>query len=146
MSPYHICLHARPPHVTEGDVVVIAGYEVAALAIRPESCGAPFGVSFEEAAEALATLPRMFVEPDGSFVWVGGSADSRWQIDGSLYDRDGRLLYVELKGCCPLAELELLWRAFGWPEQPLVVQLVQQAVFVEEPEFRRLIRPASPRG
>lgn len=137
MAPFHICLHTRPSIVASGEVVLIDGCAVATLAIRPDSCGAPFGVSFEEASEALATLPRMFVEPDGSFVWVGGSADSRWQIDGSLYDRDGRLLYVELKGSCPLAELELLWRAFGWPEQPLVVQLVQQAVFVEEPEFRR---------
>jgi hypothetical protein len=61
-----------------------------------------FAVSFEQASSALDTLDRLFLEPDGSFVWTGETvADSpeaapprRWQLDGEVYDRDGRLAYV----------------------------------------------------
>ena len=67
----------------------------------------PFPATFEAAAAALARLDRMFFEPDGAFVWVA-EGEPRWQVDGVLYDRDGRLLYVELKGRCPEDKFDLL--------------------------------------
>ena len=142
MFPFHICLHARPQDVAAGETVELDGRTSATLAVEPASLVSPMSVSFEEAAESLARLPRMFVEPDGSFVWVGESAEPKWQIDGCLYDRAGSLLYVELKGSCPPAEFDLLLRAFGWPASSLIVQLVRQAVFVEEQAFRRLLETA----
>lgn len=107
---------------------------------RPEKTGADevafFGRTFEEVAEDLAALPRMFVEPDGSFVWVGGS-ESEWQLDGMLYDGPGRLWYLELKGRCPETEFNLLLLALGWPETPVAFQLVREALWLDEPAFRR---------
>ncbi|NND96549.1 MAG: hypothetical protein HKN47_04370 [Pirellulaceae bacterium] len=60
-------------------------------------CG-PIATTFESAAARLQALPRLYLEPDGSFVWtqVGGSE----QIFGMLYDAEGQLQYVELRGQC----------------------------------------------
>jgi hypothetical protein len=105
---------------------------------------AGFAISFEQAYEALDTLDRMFIEPDGSFVWTGEespiAADAglplRWQVDGELYDHGGRLAYVKLKGRAPLAVLEQLLAALGWPETPLLFQLVEQGKTFDEAQFR----------
>lgn len=91
-------------------------------------------VSFEQVAEAMSALPRMFFEMDGSFVWRGSSADTTaqtsaaqasvsrstanstaegtdsstdWQVDGMVYDAAGQVARVELKGHCPL---EIFWQ------------------------------------
>jgi len=98
---------------------------------------AVFPVTFEQAESSLAALPRMFIEPDGSFVWVADRGERAWQIDGQLYDRNGRLLYVEVKGNCPADALDRLLRAFGWPDVPLVFQLIREAVYLDEAGFRR---------
>ncbi|HEV3340229.1 MAG TPA: hypothetical protein VG125_07720 [Pirellulales bacterium] len=95
-----------------------------------------FACSFEEVVEALGRLPRMFVEPDGSFVWVA-SEEPGWQIDGVLYDGTARLWYVELKGCCPQAQFDELLSSLGWPQRPVTFQLVQEAATLDEEEFRR---------
>jgi hypothetical protein len=79
---------------------------------------ASFPVTFEAVFAALEAWPRMFIEPDGSFVWVSeertpeGSL-AAWQIDGHLYDRDDRLLYVELQGTCPRSAFEQLLTVCG---------------------------------
>ena len=106
-------------------------------AISPDSFDrrAVFGVSFEEAAARLAELPRLFFEPDGSFVWVG---DKGWQIDGQLADRDGCVTSVQVKGACPAEEIEPLLGVFGWPQTEVVFELRQAGVFLAETEFCRL--------
>ena len=63
--------------------------------------GNPFDCTWEEAAERLQALPRMIFEPDGSWIWSGGVGATRWQIDGHLFDFDGRLHRVELHGDSP---------------------------------------------
>ena len=83
-------------------------------------------------------LPRMFIEPDGSFVWVSTDAvQPTWQVDGSLYDRNGRLLYTELKGTCSRDPFQSLLGALGAvpSSSELVVQLVRYAVILETEEF-----------
>lgn len=140
MIPFHICVHARPAHVSTGESVVLEGRSLATLAIRPDALRMPLGVSFEDATESLARLPRMFIEPDGSFVWVSEHAASPLQIEGCLYDRDGKLLYVELKGACPRGELERLLRAFGWSATPFVFQLMRQAVYLDEEAFWQFLK------
>jgi hypothetical protein len=110
---------------------------VNALPLLPESLGIPFSISFEGATRHLAALPRMFIEPDGSFVWVGNEKNADWQVDGVLYDRQGRLLYIEMKGHCPQAAFDELLRAWGWPETRLIFQVVPRAVFLAETDFRR---------
>lgn len=108
----------------------------AAAANTAERSAAVFDRTFEEVADALGSLPRLFVEPDGSFVWVS-SGEPAWQLDGVLYDGTERLWYVDLKGRCPEAEFDRLLAALGWPETPLCFQLVRQAIWFEELAFRR---------
>src|SRR4051794_7199501 len=99
---------------------------------------APLAVTFDAALAALEAIPRMFIEPDGSFVWTGTGQDGRaWQVDGNLIDRGDALAYVDLKGSCPEQQFDVLLAALGWPQKRLVFQLPRQGVFLEELEFRR---------
>jgi hypothetical protein len=101
--------------------------------------GGPLAVSFDATTASLAALPRMFIEPDGSFVWVGTRPEGElWQVDGNLIDRGEVLAYVELKGCCPVERFDEFLRALGWPEAPLAFQLPRRGIYLAEDEFRRL--------
>lgn len=60
--------------------------------------GERFPVSFEAYADALRDWPGMYFEMDGSFVWAVDAEPMRLQVDGMIYDRDGAIEYVELKG------------------------------------------------
>jgi hypothetical protein len=91
-----------------------------------------FAVSFEDVAGSLDRIDRLFIEPDGAFVWAGDA----WQIDGTLYDRDGRLQYVELKGMLPSGDLDRLLDALGWPATPVVFELVREGKMLDEAAFR----------
>lgn len=96
-------------------------------------------ISFDAAFVRLSQLPRLFIEPDGSFVWRGSdSTGSQWQVDGNLIDQGPALAHVELKGCCPEERFDELLAAVGWPQQPLVFQLPRRGVVLEEAEFRRM--------
>lgn len=101
-----------------------------------EQSAALFDRTFEQVADELSLLPRMFIEPDGSFVWVS-AGEPGWQLDGVLNDGAGHLWYAELKGRCPDAEFNRLLAALGWPQTPLCFQLVREAVWLDEPAFRR---------
>ena len=57
----------------------------------------------------------MFCEPDGSFVWVSSQGEPAWQLDGNLYDRNSRLLFVDLKGTCPRGAFDQLMTASDGP-------------------------------
>jgi hypothetical protein len=104
-----------------------------------------FTRSFEEVVDLLVKLPRMFVEPDGSFVWVSPH-EPAWQVDGVIYDRAGRLWYAEIKGRCPEEQFDQFLSALGWPQTPVVVQLMQEAVQLGEDEFRRRVGWRHPQG
>jgi len=109
------------------------------ISIVGSLAGDPLVASFDSAIADLAALPRMFIEPDGSFVWRGTTlAGEAWQVDGNLIDRGDVLAYVELKGCCPVERLDEILRALSWPESQLAFQLTQRGVTLEEAEFRRL--------
>jgi hypothetical protein len=136
MYNFQIVLHARPAEAVPDGVIDVEDRQVAILAVPPATLATCFRVSFEEAEAALAQLPRMFIEPDGSFVWVAAEGEPRWQVDGVLYDRDERLLYVDLKGSCPAAAFDQLLTALGWPETEVMMQLTRAAVFLDEKTFR----------
>ena len=138
MSDFRIVLHARNPHVRSGEVLTIDGARIATLSVSATDLAHSFSISFETACQRFNELPRMFLELDGSFVWTGRSGDGAWQLEGSLLDRGGRLLFVEIWGCCPPAAFDELLRALGAPETPVMIQMVRHAVYVEEMEFRRL--------
>jgi hypothetical protein len=136
VSPFHATIHARPTEAKPAGAVTIAGVEWPALHVPQAALAAPFAITFEEAADRLAQLPRMHVEADGSFVWVSATADGSWQIDGVLYDRGGRLLFADLKGNLSPHGLDELLAALGWPQTPVIFQLVREAVFLDEATFR----------
>src|SRR5829696_1862669 len=77
-------------------------------------------VPFDQAITALAALPRMLVEPDGSFVWTANlDVVPRWQVDGNLVDGGETLYYVELKGSCPAEAFDELLKCVATPSVKL---------------------------
>ena len=99
---------------------------------------ASFACTWEDAAAMLERLPRMIFELDGSFVVSGEVDGRRWQVDGHLFDFADRLHRLELRGECPPSAFDELLRCVGWPEQPLVFEIVREGITVDEREFRRL--------
>ncbi len=137
---FEVSLHAMP--VTDGPVP--AGPPLQdqwgtwpTLALRPEQFSEPLPVNFDEALERLGQLPRCYAEPDGSFVWTSPREGLRWQVDGNLYERDERVLLVDLKGSCPPAEFDQLLACFGVPPAAVVAQLVRSAVSIDEATLRQ---------
>lgn len=96
---------------------------------------ANLAVSFEDAVSQLESLPRMFIEWDGSFVWRNACDDStdvessQWQLDGMVYDHLGAIRYLELKGCCTQNAWKQLLSILGWPEQELIIHHVDEGRF-----------------
>jgi len=135
---FHCTVHARPAGAVNGSTTRLRDSDFATVQIDRAALGVQFPVSFEQAADALGALPRMYCEPDGSFVWVSAAdQEPKWQVDGVLYDRAGRLLHVDLKGDCPEDKFDELLGSFGWPTVAFIFQLAREAVFLEEREFRR---------
>lgn len=100
----------------------------------------PMAIGFDEALDRLASLERLYAEPDGSFVWTSPRDSRWWQVDGNAAEKEGRLLLADLKGSCPAAEFDRLLASFGWPQQLVMMQLVRSARFLDEPTFRRHAR------
>ncbi len=79
---------------------------------RGPEAGVPIETTWEAAFEKLAELPRMFAEPDGSFLWTSDDPLVPWQLEGTLFD-DGQVIRrVELVGNCPLREWQQFLSAF----------------------------------
>lgn len=135
---FYVTVHARPPQGGTGKEIELAGRKLRTLQIAPEVLSTTtFACTFETARARLGELERFYCEPDGSFVWTSAQGEASWQIDGNLYDRNERLLFVDVKGTCPAEALDRFLEALGWPETPLVFQLTREAVFLDEAEFRR---------
>ncbi len=135
MYRFRIHIHPRGENIAVGETVTLDKQEIATLAV--EGNPASFSVTFDKASEILGTLPRMFIEPDGSFVWAGELDGRRWQVDGVLYDAGPGLAYVDLSGRCPPNEFDQFLAALGWPAAAVMFQLADAGVFVGEQEFRR---------
>lgn len=132
-------------HALAGDAAAAASYRDAwgewpTLEVPHAALAVPLAVSFDEAFDRLARIERMFAEPDGSFVWASPREGLSWQVDGNAFERQGRVLLVDLKGSCPEAAFDRLLAAFGWPDQAMMMQLVRPAVFLAEETFRRHAR------
>jgi len=84
--------------------------------------------SFESLAEILGRMPSMFFEMDGSFVWVDHSFTPASQMDGMVYDRQGKLEYVEVKGACNAYQ----WKSLCQAVCGLVIQQPLEANCREE--------------
>jgi hypothetical protein len=137
-TSFHIAIHARPAGLSAGAPVVLRDATLRTLDVPEELRFTPWHISFESACERLNHLPRMFVEPDGALVWVStDDVHPRWQLDGNLWDRESRLLELELKGHCTARAWEDLLDALQCDPLRLMIRLVRHGVFVEDAEFRR---------
>jgi len=134
---FDVSLHPLPGDSIAGPPLVDPHGTWPTIVPPPAAAGMTMAADFETALDRLAALERAYVEPDGSFVWVGPGGEGRWQIDGNAYERHGRVLVVETKGTCPEEILDRFLAVWGWPGQALAVQLVRAGVFVDEPTFRR---------
>ena len=133
---FYVIAQTKPAVAAAGPSVRIGDHDIPTLMVPRSALGKPFAVSFEEVAEKLTRLERMDFEPDGYFLWSGATGQDRWQVDGHLYDRAQRLLMVSLKGSCPPERFDKLLTAIGWPDTPLMFELVQEDVYVDEAGFR----------
>jgi periplasmic divalent cation tolerance protein len=106
------------------------------LTVAQDDLVRPLSIGFDEALERLGRLERMFVEPDGALVWTGSVEGRPWQVDGNAWERDGRLVHLDLKGCCPPAAFDALLGACGWPTGAVMMQLVRAGVLLDEETFR----------
>lgn len=139
---FEITLQARPAEATAGPPLTDAWGTWPTLEVPKATLATPLAIGFDAALARLEAIERLYAEPDGSFVWscsraAEAAAPGFWQVDGNAAERDGRLLLVDLKGSCPAAEFDRLLAAFGWPDQPVMMQLVRAAVFLDEATFRR---------
>jgi hypothetical protein len=140
MYSFNTTIHARPAAARPGPVVTLRGLQLATLAVAPAEVAGGFARTLEDVLEALGRLDRMFVEPDGSFVWVSPAGRPAWQLDGVVLDREGRVLYVDLLGTCPPEGLDEMLSSLdgaGKSAVRAVFQLRHEALFLDEPEFRR---------
>lgn len=132
---FHAIIHAAPESTPETAIIELDGQPLSTL--RLSQLQTRFEMSFEDVAEAFEALPRMFLEPDGSFVWVAGAGRGGFQLDGLLVDDGVRLLTVEVKGQADQGGFEQFLRSLGWPGQSVVFQLVTHGIYLSEGEFRK---------
>ena len=143
---FDVSVHALPVEATPGKRHVDAWGEWPLLDVPQTALVRPLAVGFDAALERLASLERMYVEPDGSFVWTSRREGLSWQVDGNAAEREGRVLLVDLRGSCPPPEFDRLLAALGWPGLALVFQLVRPAVFLDESTFRKHALARGTRG
>lgn len=134
---FDVSVHAFPAEARPAGRHVDDRGDWPTLHVPPAALTVPLAAGFDAALDRLAALERMYVEPDGSFVWTSPREGLWWQVDGNAAEREGRVLLVDLRGSCPPAEFDRLLAALGWPADPLVFQLVRPAVFIDEATFRR---------
>ncbi len=133
---FDIVVHAKPTSAAAGPTYTLRGVDLPTLAITAAECPS-FDRTFEEVAADLERFERMYFEPDGSLVWVSSNLDDPWQLDGMLYDRDGRVRHVELKGSCPSEAFDRITAVLGLPSSAMVFQLTREAQFLDDATFRR---------
>jgi len=134
-ATFDVVLHPLPGPPRPGETLV-DGRGAWPTILLP-GADATFAVGFDEALARLDGLGRAFVEPDGSFVWVGPGQGDRWQVDGNAWERAGRVASVDVRGRCPAEELARfldVWRSSG---EGMAVALVRAGVCLDEPTFLR---------
>ncbi len=145
MKPFHCFVQRRPQDAsefaspTESKAMKDQTPEPSVLQISAEARGMTFSIRFDDVYQGLMQLPRMFIEPDGSFVWVGSQVNGvwPWKLDGLLQDGGIHLAFLELKGHCRVEQFDQILMTLGWPDEPVMFQLAREGVFISEAAFRQ---------
>jgi hypothetical protein len=135
MARFHALLFPRPVADPPVEEIVLAGEMWRTLVVTEIDLHRGWKLTWEEAMARLSKLPRLYPEPDGSFVW----ATDHGRLSGVLYDRNGRMCYAELFGECEWRIVAEFLAACGAPEERFVFQLPEEGVTLEEEEFRELV-------
>ena len=138
MYAFECSLHALPDRdaSASGEPLTDSYGQWLTLLIAQDQLSTPLPIGFDDVLKQLGNLPRLYADPDGSFVWTSPQENTRWQVNGNLYERNDRVLFVEIKGSCPAAEFDQLLAYFLQDEKACVVQLTRPAVFVTAKVFR----------
>ena len=138
MYAFECSLHALPDSSAfeSGKPLTDSCGQWPTLLIAQDQLNSPLPIGFDDVLNQLGSLPRLYAEPDGSFVWTSTHDHARWQVNGNLYERNDRVLFVELKGSCPASEYDQLLACFLPDKKACVVQLTRPAVFVTAEVFR----------
>ncbi len=135
MAQFHTLLFPRPEAEPPVQNIVVRGKNWPALVVAEVDLHRGWKLSWEEVMARLSALPRLYPEPDGSFVW----ATDRGRLSGVLYDRDGRMCYAELFGECDWPMLAEFLAACGAPAERFVFQLPEEGVTLGEETFRMMM-------
>ena len=128
-NTFHIVLQGRPS--------ALAADAEGRLAVRKDQLALPLACTFDDAYAKLAELDKLFIEPDGAFLWTGWDRsldppNELWRLDGCLYDSGPRLQYVELKGHSGAEPWARFLAALNANDDNTMIQ------FVESGQFRTL--------
>ena len=104
MYAFECSLHALPDReiLASGATLTDSCGQWPTLLIAQDQLITPLPIVFDDVLNQLNTLPRLYAEPDGSFVWTSPQENIRWQVNGNLYERNDRVLFVEIKGSCDI--------------------------------------------
>lgn len=136
---WHITVHAHPEKPLERIPITLKGRDVLRLELPSEWLTKPMLLSFDTVLERLEQLPRLYIEPDGSFIWIGPQGPDQWKFDGQLHDSTGGLMTMELKVSGTAPDLDALLGCLEWPERSYVFQLVHEGVYLEDEQVRLLL-------
>lgn len=132
---FHVFWHGLPENCAEGPDWQSPFGPIRTLRPTSNDLALPWPVSFEQGRCALERLGRLFAEPDGSFVWRPADGE---QVDGQCYDRDGQLLYLELRGDCSGLHIERLKDSLVPSDLAIGVQLARDGIFLAWSDWRTL--------
>jgi hypothetical protein len=108
-----------------------------------ENCVAD-GATFDQLAERLSAWPRLYFEPDGSFVWADEANGQAFQLDGQIHDGRSGVDSVELKGYAPASVFSALLAALGWSDAAFVVLRLPGGELISRHEAERFLEPITP--
>jgi len=139
MRSFHAVVHRFTGRGSAERIVAVGDGSARGLDVAAEQLLEPWPIDFQTAFDRLEGLPRMYIELDGAWVWVGQSDDGiAWQMDGLLNDSPRGLMTMEIKGRTPRAAWEELRGLLVDPAETLVFQLMQEGVYLPEAEFSRI--------
>ncbi len=137
MSSFHIIVRPSEGRLPASKID-IRGAEVLTYRLDSDSGAAGFSVSYEELSQKLSQIERLFIEPDGSFVWVSPD-NTEQKLNGQITDDGKHVMFLELRGNCPFHSMEPVLAGLGWPTCRLLFQQLPEANLFDEEGIRLVL-------